>query len=60
MKMAQHQEVGRSVGGRGRGPRAAVDQRDLAEEVARPEAGQLAAVALDHDMASQDDKELLS
>jgi hypothetical protein len=52
-----------AAGGRHRGrrrPRPLIDQRDLAEELPRPEHRQLAPLPLDTDAAVDDDKELVA
>ena len=60
LAVVEYEEVAVTVGDRGRGTRTAIDQGDLAEEVARPETSDSLIVALDDDMARGDDEELMT
>src|SRR5437667_5332318 len=58
--MVQHDELNVPIGGCGRGPRAPVDQRNLAQEVARSQTCQALVLPLNDDVPADHYEELVA
>jgi len=59
LAIPEDQQLDVAIGDGGGGARAAVDERDLAQEFAGSEAGESQALTLHDDMPAQDDEELV-
>jgi len=59
LAVADDEQVRQTLGADGRGPHVAVEERDLAEEVAAVELRNLPAVLVDRDVAVEDDEEFV-